>query len=248
MKLILLLRSLIMTFLIVPALTIPLCFGAIILHGPFKKRKWAEVCFVIWGQMFCRAYGVRVVTRGEENFPAGGCMILFNHTSFFDIGALYAVFPFFRFGAKLELFKIPVFGATMAAVGTLPIARSNREAAIRVLQEAVQRARNGEKFALSPEGGRNNSGDERDLLPFKAGPFLFAIEAQVPLVPVVIRGAQDVLPKGGMLPGLKSWRSTITLDVLAPIPTTGYSVDNRGELQEKARIAMAKTLSEPKFA
>lgn len=247
MKLILILRSLLMTFVVVPLLTIPLCIAAIILHGPLKKRKWAEVCFVLWGQLFCRAYGVRVVTRGEENFPPGGCMILFNHTSFFDIGALYAVFPFFRFGAKLELFKIPVFGPTMAAVGTLPIARSNREAAIRVLQEAVQRAKNGEKFALSPEGGRSTH-DETKLLPFKAGPFLFAIEAQVPLVPIIIRGAQDVLPKGGILPGLQAWRSTITLDVLAPIPTAGHTVEERVVLQEKARAEMEAALARPKFA
>lgn len=247
MKLILILRSVLMTVFVVPILTVILCFCAIIAHGPLKQRKLAEFFFVVWGQMFCRAYGVRIVHRGAENFPAGGCMILFNHTSFFDIGALYATFPFFRFGAKLELFKIPVFGATMAAVGTLPIARGNREAAIRVLQKAVQRARDGEKFALSPEGGRNTV-NERELLPFKAGPFLFAIEAQVPLVPIVIRGAMDVLPKGGVLPGLKAWRSTITLDVLPPIPTAGLTAEDRVELQEKARQAMQQKLSEPKFA
>lgn len=242
MKLILLLRSLIATFILVPLVSIVGCTGAILSQGVFKSRRWAEIFFVWWAGNICKFYGVRVVARGAENFPAGGAMLLFNHTSFFDIFALYSVFPFFRFGAKIELFSIPIFGYAMKAVGTLPIARGNREAAIRVLQAAVQRAKDGEKFGLSPEGGRST---EDKLQPFKAGPFLFAIEAQVPLVPVVIRGALQVLPKGGVLPGLRAWHSTIYLDVLPPIPTAGFKVEERQVLQDEAREAMQKKLSEP---
>lgn len=242
MKLILILRSSLVTFLFMPLWTFFWSAVSIMAQGMFKSPKTANMIFLIWARVICFLYGTKVVTRGRENFPEGGAMLLFNHTSFFDIFAMYAAFPIFRFGAKMELFSIPIFGPAMRAVGTLPIARGNREAAIRVLQAAVQRARNGEKFALSPEGGRNT---EEKLLPFKAGPFLFAIEAQVPLVPVVIRGAQSIYPKNSILPALKSWSSTITIDVLPPIPTTGISIDDRHIVQEKAREAMLAKMSEP---
>lgn len=239
MKPVLILRSAVVTFFLFPLWTVFLCGLAVLCQGILKSRRAANWVIVLWGRSICWMYGVRLDVEGAENVPGTGAMFLFNHTSFFDIFSIYATFPFVRFGAKLELFSIPVFGYTMKSLGTLPIARSNREAAIRVLEEALDRARHGEQFALSPEGGRNT---EEKLLPFKAGPFLFAIQAQVPLVPLVIRGALDVWPKGAVLPATRSWRSVIRLRLLPPIPTTGRTIAERGALQSEVRARMEEAL------
>ena len=230
------LRSLVVTLVLFPLWTILSCLVAVVAEKILHSRCLVDKMIRTWGRVSCWMYGVRIIVRGEENFPSGGAMVLFNHTSFFDIISLYACFPFIRFGAKLELFSIPIFGWTMAALGTLPIARSNREEAIRVLQNAIERAKKGEKFALSPEGGRGE--DEDELMPFKAGPFVFAIQAQVPLVPLIIRGALPIWPKGILIPATDSWSSTMTLDVLAPISTKGVGLDDRDQLQTQARNQM----------
>ena len=118
----------------------------------------------------------------------------------------------------------------MRRFGTLPIARGNREEVFRVYEEAKVRFGRGERFCLSPEGGRFRSDQ---LLPFKAGPFVFAINAQVPLIPVVIKGAYEVWPKGKILANSDRWKRTIELHVLPPVSTTGFTTETRGSLQEK---------------
>ncbi len=189
----------------------------------------------IWSRISLRLFGIRLEISGLENIPDTGCVLLFNHTSFFDIFTLQAAYSDFRFGAKIELFKIPLFGEAMRRFGVLPIARGRSEEVFKLYKETVVRAHNGEKFALSPEGQRN---DQESLLPFKSGPFIFAINAQIPLVPVVIRGAHMVQPKGQILPNKDCWRRTIRIDYLPPISSVGVEIKSRGELQEKAFQAM----------
>ena len=135
-----------------------------------------------------------------------------------------------RFGAKAELFKIPIFAQTMRAMGTLPIARNNREEVYKIYEEAKARFANREKFALSPEGGRFYTGGP--LAPFKAGPFLFAMSAGAPLVPLVIIGAYEALPKGGFLFNSSHWKHTITIKILEPVKTEGVAPSLRRELQD----------------
>lgn len=184
-----------------------------------------------WGRVAVKIWGVRLVVKGRENIPPGCCLFIFNHTSFFDVFAMEAAYQDFRFGAKIELFHIPIFGAAMRGMGVLPIARTKRESVFKVYEEAQARAAKGEKFALSPEGKRN---DQETLLPFKAGPFIFAINSKMPLVPVVIKGAHDILSKNQILPNWDRWSRTMTVEYLKPISTEGYTMENRAELQEKA--------------
>ena len=71
--------------------------------------------------------------------------------------------------------------------------RSNRQAAISSLQKAGQKVRSGTNIFLYPEGTRSPDGR---ILPFKKGPFVLAIEAQVPIVPVAIDGSFQSMPQG----------------------------------------------------
>lgn len=184
-----------------------------------------------WARATCWMFGVNIIVKGEENLRAqSGCLLLFNHTSFFDIFALHSYVSNLRFGAKIELFSIPFFGAAMRRMGVLPIARSRIEEVIKVYQEAEERVSHGEKFALAPEGTRQ----EREALgSFKSGPFIFAINSKAPIVPVVIRGAREVMDNHSWIPNLGRWKRNIRIEFLPAISVSEYTVENRSELQKK---------------
>ena len=241
MKFIATLRSFIMGLLYLPFLMFmsALCILANIL---FSQRKIDNAIIQSWGFLSTWWFGVEVELRGAERLPKEGCVFLFNHTSFFDIFAMTRVIPGLRYGAKIELFSIPLFGTAMRRVGILPIARDNLREVIKVYDDAKVRFKAGEQFALAPEGTRQET---EKLGPFKAGPFLLALQTQVPVVPVVIRGAAAIMPKGSVFPNSEKWKSRVIVDVLAPIPTLGMSVDQKQELQQKVRAEMELYLREP---
>lgn len=181
-----------------------------------------------WAKISLWAFGVEIEVDGLDNLPAGGYLGLFNHTSNFDILAIQALIPRIRFGAKVELFRIPIFGLAMRAAKALPIARSQRDEVMKVYEQAAQRMIQGEAFILAPEGTRQR---EEKLGSFKAGPFLFAVKAQTPIVPIAIRGASRIQPKGAILPNSERFKSKIIVKIGKPIATEGLNVDSKRELQ-----------------
>ncbi|MEY4615359.1 MAG: hypothetical protein RJB66_319 [Pseudomonadota bacterium] len=186
-----------------------------------------------WARFSLWLFGVDIEVIGEEKIPLQGYIGLFNHTSNFDILAVQSVINRIRFGAKIELFRIPVFGQAMRAARALPIARARREEVIKVYDEAKLRLRAGECFILSPEGTRQS---EERLGAFKSGPFLFAISAQVPLLPIGIKGASKIQPKKSLLPNVHHWKSKIEIRIGDPIETIGLTSEDKADLQEKVRL------------
>lgn len=188
-----------------------------------------------WARVSLWLFGVKVKGHYLERLPpqGQGYLALFNHTSNFDILAVQTLIPRIRFGAKIELFKIPLFGLAMKASGALAIARSNREEVLRVYDGAKMRmTQGGESFILSPEGTRQPT---EKLGPFKSGPFLLAIASQRPVVPIAIRGASAIQPKGKKLPNSERWHSTIEVFIGEPISTQGLTVESKQDLQNKVR-------------
>lgn len=229
MKILTLIRSFIMTLLF-PFTVIILGPIAIFMHYVFNNRKFDDWILEFWGKVCCRMQNVSVEVEGAHHIPQSGCLFLFTHTSFFDIFAMVGYIKGLRFGAKAELFKIPIFSQVMTALGVLPIARDNREKVYQIYEEAKQRFAHGEKFALSPEGGRFYN--PTDLSPFKAGPFIFAMSAEAPLVPLVIVGAYEALPKGSFLFNKDKWSHKIRIIILEPVETKNYTQEQRKDLQK----------------
>lgn len=234
----------ILALLYMPIHTMLCSFAMIVVNLTMDNRPLEDKIVIYWTKNACRMFGVNVKVIGAENQPEGGCLYVFNHTSFFDIFAMNGYLKSFRFGAKIELFKIPVFGFAMRRAGILPIARERREEVFKVYREAEARIAAGEKFALAPEGTRQHS--ER-LGSFKSGPFVFAINAKAPIVPVVIKGAAAILPKGHIIPNWGTWSRTVTLHVLPAISPMSYTVDTRPQLQEKVRKTMEPYFLEDAF-
>lgn len=222
-------RSFIMT-LFFPLTVIILAPLSILSNLLFHNRKIDDFFPWFWSKLVCKMYNVDIEVIGHENIPQGGALVLFNHSSFFDIYALIIAIHGVRFGAKAELFKIPLFGQALRAIGHLRIARDNRDDVFKIYAEAKTRFADGEKFCLAPEGGRFYSAE--GLKNFKSGPFVFALSAEADLVPVIIVGAYQVWPKGSLFANWDRWHRTIQVHILKPVSTKGLSLEDRQDLQK----------------
>jgi 1-acyl-sn-glycerol-3-phosphate acyltransferase len=199
-------------------------------HRPGGVYDWAGIG---WARDVLSAAGTPVRAEGLEHIPRGQPVLYAsNHSSMFDIWALFATLPgSVRFVAKRELFKIPLLGGAMRAAGHIPIDRAARKRAFEAYDEAARTIQRGISAVVFPEGTRSRTGE---LLPFKNAPFALAIAAQVPVVPVYVHDTFDILPKG-------AWRlrpRPIRLLVGQPIPTAGLGPDDRERLRDQVRAAM----------
>lgn len=235
------LRALVMSILYLPFLLV-MSGLEVILNILFNNRRVDNFMIKTWGRASCWMFGVHVKVLGRENVPKGGGLFLFNHASFFDIFALSSTIPGLRFGAKIELFSIPLFGLAMKRTGMLPIDRSNRERVYNIYRDAEERMKRGERFALAPEGTRQT---EEKIGSFKAGPFVFAINSHAPVIPVVIRGASKILPKHSIFPNWGVWSRTIEIEFLPPTNAAQFSIEKRGELQRIIHDQMSRALPGP---
>jgi 1-acyl-sn-glycerol-3-phosphate acyltransferase len=183
------------------------------------------------------ALGVRFEVRGLERIPPGvPCVFTPNHRSHFDIPALLAALPSARFAAKRELFAQPVLGAAMRALGVIPIDRENPERAKRELDRAASRPGGGGSLVIFPEGEEAEPGQ---MLPFRAGAFVFALRTGLPLVPVAIHNSAAILPRGDAL-AISSGR--VVVEVLDPVETRGCSLQDRDRLSARVRAALEGAL------
>lgn len=198
---------------------------------------WVIPIARLWARILLGLCRVRVVVRGAEKIrPPGPYVFLSNHQSQFDIPAAILAIPLqFRVLAKKELFHIPIFGWALRLSGFVGIERSNREKAIRSLDEAAGRIRKGRSLLIYAEGTRSPDGS---LLPFKKGGFILAIQAGVPVIPLTILGSRSVLPKGS----LRIRPGTIGVVVGDPIDPRRYPLEEKEALMKKVREAMSEAL------
>lgn len=152
-------------------------------------KPWSRCC--LW------LVGARVrILDAERLTLAQPCIYLANHQSAVDIWAMLIALPSStRFVAKQSLFRIPGLGWAMRASGFIAIDRTNRSAAVKSLRVAAERIRDGSPVVLYPEGTRSKDGI---LQPFKKGPFHLAVQARVPLVPMLLVGTHRVMPPGSL--------------------------------------------------
>jgi 1-acyl-sn-glycerol-3-phosphate acyltransferase len=200
--------------------------------GIFEKAPVWWSAAVLW------AAGIKVRVHGKENIATGEPHIFAsNHVSWFDVPALAKILPRYKFVAKAELFKVPIFGKGMRAAGMIEIQRENRKAAFGAYEVAADRIRAGNSVVVFPEGTR---GEAYPLRPFKKGPFVLAIAAGVPIVPIVVHGTIEIMPKGSL------WAHPGTIDVhlLEPVSTGGVDYDHREALMQTVRTRMADAMRE----
>ncbi len=203
------------------------------LFGQNAVHNWG----LIWGRSALWLGGIRLRVHGSEHIPRGQPAIyLANHQSNFDVPILYAGLPLqFRWMAKKELFDIPLFGLAMARCGYIPIDRSDRRKSMQSITAAAKRIQNGASVVIFPEGTRSSDGR---LQEFKKGGFLIAVKAQVPVVPVAIKGSVQVLAKEERI--IKSGQ--VELEIFPPVSTTGLKNVDIDALKGQVREPITRML------
>lgn len=193
----------------------------------------------IWSRVILGVPGVKLdVTMRARLEPDRPYIFMPNHASMVDIWAVFVAIPSsFRFIAKKQLSRIPLFGWAMAAGRFIFIDRQNAASARRTMDEASRRIRSGQSVVIFPEGTRTRDGR---LCPFKKGGFHLAIDSGVAIVPVAIRGSRAVMPRGGAL--IRA--GTVSVEVGEPIPTAGLTVADRDALIRRVRGEIAQMLGE----
>ena len=189
----------------------------------------------IWATTLLKISNVQVSVYGTEHVSTEQAQIFMsNHQSDFDILIVLAFLPGqFRWLAKKELFRIPVFGKAMKKAGYVEIDRQNHERALQNLAEAARKIREGKSVMSFPEGTRSKDGT---IKAFKKGMFHLALEAGVSIVPITIIGAAEIMPKRS----LKINPGKITMVIDRPIEVAAYSEDSRPELIERVRSVITE--------
>ncbi len=178
-----------------------------------------------------RIAGVKVRTLGLEKIdPARAYIFMSNHVSNLDPPITLPLIPRrTSVMVKKELFKVPILGQIMLIGSLVPVDRTNRDAGITAVRDAVKALTQGLNMTIYVEGKRSFDGK---LLPFKKGPFYLAEECKVPIVPVTISGTEAVMPKTrfAIRPG------TVTVQFHDPIEPSDFGP--RDCLMAKVRAAI----------
>jgi 1-acyl-sn-glycerol-3-phosphate acyltransferase len=211
---------------------------ATLLRVPYREGGLYDKAPGWWARTLLWASGVKVRLHGTEQVVVGEPRIyVCNHVSWYDVLALAVSLPRYKFIGKAELVRIPLFGPAAAATGLIPIERENRKAAFESYRLAAKQIRGGMSVVVYPEGTR---GESYRLRGFKKGPFVLAIEAGVPIVPTIIHGTIEVLPRGSLY--LQS--GTVDIHFLDPVPTQGLTYDDRDTLSREVWQRMATAMRE----
>lgn len=204
--------------------------GLVFPRDPDVALSWARRYWgpgLIWGTRCTLVQHPGFVPRPDEPY-----IFVMNHQSMFDIVvAFVAIRCNVRFVAKKILKLVPFLGWYMSATGMVFIDRENHADAVRSLDEACDKIRRGSSIFVYPEGTRSSDGR---ILPFKKGPFVMAIQAGVPIVPVAIHNSASVLGRDSIVLD----KATVHCKIGEPIPTRGLSLADRDQLTQKVREAL----------
>ncbi len=191
----------------------------------WAPRKWCRA--ILW------AAGVRIRLHNEQHMNRDEPRIyVANHVSWFDIFTLASFLPHYKFVAKAELFRIPIFGRAARAAGMIAIERANRKSAFASYDRAARQIRRGASVVVFPEGTR---GWSYAMRPFKKGPFVLAVAAQVPVVPCIIHGTIPIQPKGSF----RVRSGVVDVHFLEPIQTSDMTYEDRDRLARETWRRMA---------
>ena len=202
-------------------------FFTILLTGNKENFKFFGV---IWGKTLSFIFNIKLIVKGTHNLQDRNYIFAANHTSLIDIPLLFiAVNRYTVFIAKNELSKIPIFKSILDRAGFIFVDRKNNDSAVKSMNNLMDDIKKiPRSVAIFPEGTRTSDGE---LLPFKKGAAIFAINTDIPVIPVAISGAYSWSKK--KLFDIS--QSVIIFEFGDPITTENYSFDDRDYLTEKIK-------------
>ena len=217
-------------------------FVALVVCYPFDKKrvvvhrisKWITDVFFGLGPHMGRDL------VGAENIdPNESYVIVLNHNSMVDIMSIYNIPLVFKWVSKKEVYRIPIVGRLLLAHGDIVINRaSTKEAMQLVHNKGMEWLKKGASVSIFPEGTRSKDGEIHN---FKAGAFILAKDAGVPILPIVLDGTNRVIRKGTIF---MNWRNRITVKVLPPVSREEIAQRTMKEVMAQVHDDMVNALAE----
>ncbi len=139
----------------------------------------------------------RVTIEGRDKIRSGVAYVMVaNHQSLLDILVLFRLFKHFKWVSKIENFRVPLIGWNMSLNRYIKLRRGDKESVERMMMACERTLKDGNPIMMFPEGTRSFDGK---LKAFKHGAFTLAQRVGAPLLPIVIQGTSEALPKRGFV-------------------------------------------------
>jgi len=224
------------TFLVV---FFPVTFLVWLIVLPFDKNRIVTHMMLTW-QGIIIAYIIpvwRIKVEGRKKaIPGTTYVIICNHQSILDILLVNCLRYRFKWISKIENLKRPVLGWYLKMADYITVDRDDKESKEKMIEESYDRLQKVISIMLFPEGTRS---PDRDIKFFKRGAFQLAIAAKKPLLPVLIDGTGDVLPKHGLI--FRGFHK-ITIRVLDPVDPADFGTPDCDELAMRFQVMMSEEL------
>jgi 1-acyl-sn-glycerol-3-phosphate acyltransferase len=222
-------------FYLIPVVTLyTIACGTVSLLSTFFDRSgnFAHGCARTWARWILATSGVRVRITGLDQLVAGRSYVFAaNHQSIYDIPILFASVPFqLRIVSKASLGRIPFMGWHLRRAGHLLVDR--RKPGADIVQKMARLVGESSSLIVFPEGTRSVDGT---VGRFKKGPFLVALDAGLPVVPVSLAGSRHVMKKGRLM----VCPAEVALTIHPPVPTTGVSRAEVTAFADRIRVIVA---------
>ncbi len=215
-------------------------FIALVVCYPFDKKRVVVHTLSIWITNAVFGFsGIRRKVIGMENIdPKASYVMVLNHNSMADIITIYNLPLVFKWVSKREVYRIPIIGRLLFAHGDIVINRASAKEAMQLVHDKGKEwLSKGASVAIFPEGTRSK---DREIHNFKAGAFLLAKDAGVPILPIVLDNTDKMMRKGFFM----NWSNRITIKVLPPISKEEVEARSVKEIMAEVHDSMVATLAE----
>lgn len=216
-------------------------FIALVVCYPFDKKRVVVHKLSEWltDIVFVFAPGMRRDVIGMENIdPKQAYVIVLNHQSMVDILSIYNLPLVFKWVSKKEVYRIPLVGRLLLMHGDIVINRASAKEAMQLVHsKGKEWLKKGASVSIFPEGTRSKDGQIHN---FKAGAFILAKDAGVPILPIVLDGTNTLIRKGWMI----NWRNRITIKVLPPISAEEVQSRDIKDVMAQVKEDMVNTLAQ----
>ncbi len=180
----------------------------------------------------------REVIGGENIDRKQAYVIVINHTSMMDIMSLYPLPLVFKWVSKREVYRIPMVGRLLFMHGDIVINRASTKEAMQLVHtRGMEWLNKGASVSIFPEGTRSKDGEIHN---FKAGAFILAKDAEVPILPVVVSGTNNMVRNKIFM----NWKNRITIKVLPPVTKEEVVARPIKEVMADVRESMIEALAE----
>ncbi len=182
----------------------------------------------------------KVITEGRGKIDNDQAYIIIpNHQSMLDIVFFNMLRHRLRWVSKVEIFRVPLVGWEMKMVKYIELVRGNKSSVIKMMEKCVESLQDGISVVIFPEGTRSLTGA---IGKFKTGAFQLAVRTDKPLLPVLIDGTGEIMPKKGGI--IFRNRKTVRIRVLDPIFPGQFGTGDPEELAARVQSVMVKAMDD----